>query len=276
MEDIEDIEQLADEIKVKILVVDDEPNIRLALTRALNFEGYFVTKAASGGEALELLQEYCYDLMLLDMRMPGMDGIEVMPQARKVCPNLLIIVLTGHPTMDNAIAAVKSHAVDYLLKPVNTHEIVKTVNRVVKKHAQQLRQHRVMRMMGEVVNVYRRIEEDSQPSELDEGRFVRAHPLLLDCARRAVMLEDDWSQVAFLTMHETKLLSSMMSNANEVLSCSRLAYDVWGEKVEEDDAQNTVRPHISRLRQKILDVFKRFELIQTVRGRGYIFVELQE
>ncbi len=122
-----------------VLVVDDEPNVCSALTRSLTLSGYRADAASSGHQALGLLQRTPYDLMLLDLRMPGMDGVEVMQRAREVRPDLLIIVLTGHATLESAITAVESHATDYLLKPVSLHDVATAVATALLQRAKVLR-----------------------------------------------------------------------------------------------------------------------------------------
>ena len=93
---------------VKLLVVDDEPHIRAPLVRALSLIGYDVGEAASGREALALLEQSTYDLMILDILMPDLNGIEVMQRAHRKWPELLIIVLTGNASLESAIVALRS------------------------------------------------------------------------------------------------------------------------------------------------------------------------
>ena len=118
--------------EARILVVDDEDRVREGLCWSLRVSGYTVDEALSGAQALALLGRGAFDLMLLDMNMPAMDGVEVMERARRVQPDLAIIVLTGHATLDSAIAAVKWGAGDYLLKPVGVQGLQAAVGTGVK------------------------------------------------------------------------------------------------------------------------------------------------
>ncbi len=122
----------------RLLVVDDEALIRTSLARALSLQGYAVEEAGCGREALESLKQTVYDLMVLDMHMPDIDGVAVMRHARHLQPELSIIILTGHPTLENAIAGVKLGAVDYLLKPASMREILAAVTEALQKRPQQL------------------------------------------------------------------------------------------------------------------------------------------
>jgi DNA-binding NtrC family response regulator len=110
-------------LKVRILVVDDEYTTRSAVARALSLLGYKAHAAGSGSEALSELAACEYDLMLLDLRMPGMDGMEVLAQARQSYPDLLVIVLTAYATPAGAVEAMRAGAADYLLKPCSLEEI---------------------------------------------------------------------------------------------------------------------------------------------------------
>ena len=104
-------------LPVPILVVDDEAAVRKALSATLEDEGYVVTGAASGAEALAALRSGRFEIVVTDLLMPGMDGIELLRQGLLIDPNLAGIVLTGHGSVPNAVEAMKSGAIDYVLKP---------------------------------------------------------------------------------------------------------------------------------------------------------------
>jgi two-component system nitrogen regulation response regulator NtrX len=131
-----------------ILIVDDEPNVRAPLAHALSLEGYRIREASSGQEALRRLEQASYDLMILDMYMPGIGGVEVMQQARQRYPTLPIIILTGKATLESAITAVKVHAADYLLKPVGMRKLVATVREVLERQATDKRQQELLQLIG--------------------------------------------------------------------------------------------------------------------------------
>lgn len=125
--------------KARLLIVDDEPRIRAMLERALNLMGYQAEATGSGSEALTLLAGMPFDLMVLDLHLPGMDGLEVMRRARQRHPDLQIIILTGHPTLESANAAVNLHAADYLIKPASVREIAGAIQQALQRRAKQWR-----------------------------------------------------------------------------------------------------------------------------------------
>lgn len=107
----------------RILVVDDEKNIRLTMVHALESSGFHVESAITGEEALLILRASPFDLMFLDLKMPGLDGIEVLRRAKQNWPLMPVVVITAHGTVDNAVEAMKLGAADFMQKPFMPDEI---------------------------------------------------------------------------------------------------------------------------------------------------------
>jgi len=106
------------EERIRVLVVDDEEVVRLGYRRVLSTDGFRVMAAGNGPEALEMMTGDRFDVVLLDLRMPGMDGLEVLEAIKKQWPESEVVVVTGYPSIETAKAAVKLGAYDYLAKPV--------------------------------------------------------------------------------------------------------------------------------------------------------------
>jgi len=237
-------------LPARILIVDDEAMPRMTIARALNLLGYRADEAASGAEALSKLAARFYDLMLLDLRMPGLDGVDVMRQVNKLCPDTLVIVLTAHATLESAIAAVRFGAVDYLLKPYSLRDTKAAIARVLENH--------------------RRVHE--APATLDK-RFLQRGPVTLDIEKRLAVVtsRDSHTLEAELTGNEAALLAYLMQSPDTLFSCRDLARSPLGYDVSEREAEDIVRPHISRLRNKIELDPAHPALIRTIRGKGYLF-----
>jgi DNA-binding response OmpR family regulator len=118
-------------ISKPILIVDDEKNIRLTLSQSLESLGVETDTAGNGEEALAKLKERDFGLMLLDIRMPGIDGMEVLRQVREIRPDIRIIMITAYGTIESAVEAIKLGAVDFLQKPFDPDEIRQLVSRVM-------------------------------------------------------------------------------------------------------------------------------------------------
>jgi CheY-like chemotaxis protein len=119
--------------KERVLLVDDERNIRLTLSRSLEALGVQIETAVNGEEALQKLQEDEFALLLLDLKMPGMDGMDVLHQVQERWPKTRVIVITAHGTINSAVEAMKLGAVDFIQKPFSPAEIRELVTKVLKR-----------------------------------------------------------------------------------------------------------------------------------------------
>ena len=227
-----------------ILVVDDERATRLSLSDILRLDGYDVQTAASGAEAVQLLAAGQIDLMLLDIKMPGMDGMQVLAEARRLSPQTVVILLTAHGTLDTAMQAIEEQAFGYLLKPSAPEAILDKVRRGLARRA-------------------------TAPRPNKSG-VVSGGGLQLDFARHDSMVS---GQRFHLTPAEFKLLAAMMARADEVISCQRLVREVQGYEVADHEAREIIRPMISRLRSKLKSYPRSAQCLVSVRGEGYMFTE---
>lgn len=254
------------ENKKKLLIVDDEEAILKPLERALSMVGYDVTTASDGSKALHLLGYSRFDLMVLDLQMPGMHGMEVMRRARELDRQLLIVVLTGTATLESAIEAVRSHAVDFLLKPVGITEVVTTVEDALRDHANDQHRKRVLDVLMSLTEPLRHMPgENGATSGSENGSTLR-----LDDANRVVYL-DETNESIPLTEGEAAVLRVFLNTPRQVLACRDLARLAWEYDLEEIEAQTLIRPYIFRLRQKLESDPNQPNRIRTVRGRGYLW-----
>ncbi len=260
----------------RVLVVDDEATIRLPIVRALELSGYTAQGVASGKDALEMLDQTPFDVMLLDMKMPGMEGVEVMRRAHVRQPDLQIIILTGNATLESAIAAVKSDAFDYLLKPASVHDITETIARALKDRSEQARPKHLLRTILDALQ-----EAESSETVLGAGAEAPISPsapksaplkvgtLLFDQEKRRLSIDEVLPRTVELTEGEATILTLLMKLPDQVLSCREITQAAWNYDLEEWEAQSLVRPYIFRLRQKIESRPDEPRFIRTIRGRGY-------
>jgi len=256
----------------RLLVVDDEVHIRTSLAKALRLVGYLVDEVASGQEALMLLEQTTYDLMVLDMLMPGTTGIDVLHQAHSLQPDLSILVLTGKPSLESAIVAVKSAVADYLLKPISIHEIIDAITQALQKRAAQTQKKYLVDVLGEMLEQAETSQATFRLPEKSYDRFIVAHPLILDHSKREVTYANDPARIVTLSKGETAVLACLMEESGHTLSCQHLVRAVWGYELVQKEAESVIRPYISRLRGKLETNPKKPSLIRTIRRRGYRFV----
>ncbi len=261
--------------QARILVVEDQPSTRFIVAEALAQAGYQVDQAASGEQALARLSSSSYDLMLLDLRMPGIDGLAVMKHVQESHSDLLVIVLTAYATLESAIAAVKAGASDYLLKPVSMRDIEAAVAQSLERRRESLRQRRLIGVIAQAVEA---LQSGANPQAVvapeTQERFLRCGAVSLDLEMRAVVIagsQTSENHQTDITTSEAAILAHLMKHPDTTFTCRRLAEVAFGYQVGEREAGQIVRPHISRLRGKIEPDPSDPRIIRTVIGKGYLF-----
>jgi len=224
-------------MKAHILVVDDDPRITDLLRRILAYEGYSVAIAASGSEALDRSLERPPDLVVLDIMLPGLDGLEVAQRLRTAGDNVPILMLTARDTVTDRVKGLETGADDYLVKPFAPEELVARVKALLRRSQEE--QHEVLRYAD---------------VELDTGTRI-AH-------RGAREIE--------LSPTEYELLLLFMKRPRQVLTREIILDRVWGMDFE--GSSNVMEVYVGYLRTK-LEAEGEPRLIQTVRGVGYVFKE---
>jgi len=124
-------------VKIRVLLVDDEEEFVETLAQRLEVREFDVTTAFNGADALERLEHEEVDLVVLDLQMPGVDGIAVLRKIKELKPLIEVIMLTGHATIETAIEGMKLGAFDFLIKPTETEELVEKINRAFDRKAEQ-------------------------------------------------------------------------------------------------------------------------------------------
>jgi DNA-binding response OmpR family regulator len=255
-------------MKAKILVVDDEKVARKSLADILRLEGYDVTEVEEGPKALDLLKEESYDLMLLDIRMPGMDGIEVMQKATESSPDTEIIMLTAHGSMESAVESLRFGAHDYLIKPSSPQEILSSVAGALARHAEAQRKRLLLGQMETSLQQLKDAEGVSQANVAGQRVISLPDGVMVDLARREVWRGNDR---VMLTPTEGKLLKVLLENKGRVMTHKDLVFLVQGYEITDWEAPEVLRPLVSRLRRKLSKFPDGDKWIVNVRGTGYVF-----
>ena len=215
---------------LRILVVEDEPQISNFLRVGLGYEGFSVAVAEDGHEALAELKRFNPQLVILDLMLPGISGMELAERMR-ADPELMIIMLTARDQVEDRIAGLKAGADDYLVKPFDFEELVARI-------------HAVTRRRGS-----------------PEAAVLKAGQLILDRDSRSVTMN---GEAVELTAKEFELLLLFMTHPGRVLSRRFILDQVWGHEFYDE---NNVEVYVRYLRLKLGDT--EHELIETVRGVGY-------
>jgi DNA-binding response OmpR family regulator len=239
-------------MKSNILVVDDEPVARQSLTEILRLEGYTVNSLPNGQAAVEYVRTHPVELMIVDLRMPGMDGLEVVQVVNQISPETEVILLTAFGTTESAIQALRLRIHDYLLKPAPPVQVVNSVKKGLSRREARLKLRGVSA-----------VDSDAGIAEfsLKDGTHI-------DLSRRQVRKKD---QVIHLTPAEGRLLRVLIENPGRVYSHRELVLLVQGYDTSQREAPEILRPLVSRLRHKLETFPSLSEKIVSVRGTGYLY-----
>jgi DNA-binding response OmpR family regulator len=228
----------------RILLVDDEQSIQTLLSYPLRKEGYHVTSALDGSEALQRFDEGRFDLVVLDLMLPRRDGVEVCRELRQRS-QVPIIMLTAKGSESDKVAGLEVGADDYITKPFSMREFRSRVKAALRRS----------RMVAPLVD------------QGEEGPIVQGE-LTIDFDRRQVTLAREEIRVTYV---EFEILGALARSPGRVLTRETLLEHVWGDSEYRDP--RTVDVHIRHLREKIERDPKEPEFLFTVRGVGYRFVE---
>lgn len=226
--------QVGDIYGVKILIIEDEEKIARFIELELGFEGYETIKAFDGRTGLEMAENCNYDLILLDIMLPGLNGMEVLRRIRRLS-EVPIIILTARDNVIDKVSGLDNGADDYITKPFAIEELLARIRNVLRKN--------------------------NPSSELEP---LSAGGVTLDPGRRLVTAQ---GKPVELTKREFDLLHYLLKNKGLVISREILLERVWGFEFE--GQTNTVDVYVRFLRAKIDDVFN-IKLISTIRGVGYV------
>ncbi len=230
---------LINRMMMKILIIEDDEKVADALKEGLLNSGYSVDVANTGEDGFFLLNTQHYDILLLDLMLPGHDGLEILKTIRKRGMDLPVLILTARDTIEDKVTGLDSGADDYLIKPFAFVELLARIRALLRRGKK---------------NGIKRIECANLKMDLIKHSVARG------------------GQSIQLTAREFDLLEYLMRHKDEIVSREMLASDVWHETNRATPIDNLIDVHIARLRRKIDDPFK-VKLLHTVRGVGFILSE---
>lgn len=223
---------------MRVLVVEDDKELNQFIRTALKREGFVTDSAPNGKEALELARETEYDVILLDMMMPELNGLTVLKELRKKGTPSAILMVTSQSHETDKLAGLNNGADDYLVKPFLVSELIARIRAVLRRR---------------------------QPAnQKDSSTMLKAGEIQIDLLKHEVSIK---GKLVKLTKKEFELLEYLMRHPNQILSQTVLTQHVWNVDFEADS--NALEVHIAHLRDKISQ--EKRPLIVTLRGMGYRF-----
>ena len=224
----------------RILTIEDDPAIRRGIVDALRFAGYETLQAGDGDAGLELATKGQFDLLLLDLVLPGREGFEILQEVRRLRPTLPVIILTARGEEADRVRGLRDGADDYVVKPFSVKELLARVEAVMRRTAER-------------------------PSDLTEVKIPGGR---IDLARREVRFNDD--RRIELSEREVELVHYLATNNGRAIARDELLANVW-RITPKGISTRTIDMHIARLREKLEDDPGQPAVILTVRGKGYMF-----
>lgn len=225
---------------MEVLVVEDEKKVAQALERGLGREGYQVTLARTGEEGYYLLGVRSFDLVVLDLMLPGRSGLEILATLRDRDRAIPVLILTARDAVEDRVVGLDTGADDYLVKPFAFPELLARIRALVRR--------------GRAAEAPLHLRVADLEMDVPARRVARA------------------GRELELTMREFELLEYLLRNRGRVVSREMLSRDVWKETRRVTPLDNVIDVHIARLRRKVDEPFDA-KLIHTVRGVGFIVKE---
>ncbi|MEY2819217.1 MAG: response regulator [Chloroflexota bacterium] len=262
-----------------ILIIDDEASIRKTLARILQQAGFEVTTAESAEQGLDYLKTTQFDMILTDLRMPGMHGMEALKVIHTEYPSLPVILFTAQPDVNSAVEALRHGATDYLLKPIKPEAIIERTRAILSKQQREKRKRDIQTQIDALQNELKELNGDepvnkplTQPLNslsLEKERYVKRGKLVLDLHTRRVLLNDEPLNTPPTSFD---YLLALARHSPDVVDYQTLVAEAQGYQTDLREAQELTKWHIHQLRQIIeADVHNPVHLIN-VRGTGYRLV----
>jgi DNA-binding response OmpR family regulator len=229
----------------KILVIEDDPAIREGMVDALSYEGYKPIEAAEGKAGLQLALTACCDLILLDLVLPEVGGLEILREVRRARPTLPVICLTARGEESDRVSGLRLGADDYVVKPFSIKELMARIQAVLRRSPERPADVQRMEIPGGTVNLMRR------EVIFSDGRRVE------------------------LSQRESELLEYLARNPGRAVSRKEILSRIWQIHSGGVDTR-TIDMHVARLREKLGDRGATPRVLLTVRGKGYMIAAGQE
>jgi len=258
-----------------ILVIDDEAALRQTLARILQRAGYEVTTAESGEMGISILSSALFDLVYMDIRMPGMGGLQTLKAIHASQPNLPVILFTAQPDMNSAVEALRLGAADYLLKPLQPEVLLERTRATLARLEKDRRKREIQAQIETLQSELKNLETDESsaviatPATPNGERFLSRGNLTLDMHTRRVTIGN---RMVNLPPTAFDYLLTLARHAPNVVDYQTLVAEAQGYQAEAREAQELVKWHIHHIRQAIEADAQNPTYIINVRGNGYRLV----
>jgi DNA-binding response OmpR family regulator len=258
-----------------ILIIDDEAGLRQTMARILLRAGFEVTTAASGKESLALLNEHSFDMVYLDIRMPDMNGLDVLKTIHTRFPDVPVILFTAQPDLHSAVEALRRGALDYLMKPLKPETVIERTRDIISEQNKKKRRREILQQMDELqaeldaLDGIEPADRKTVPEDAPFDRFIKRNTLSLDLHTRRVMINDRPVNLAPTSFDYLLVLAR---HSPQTVDYQTLVTEAQGYKADPREAQELTKWHIHNIRQAIQSDGNNPIHVINVRGSGYRLV----
>jgi two-component system alkaline phosphatase synthesis response regulator PhoP len=260
-----------------ILIIDDEAGLRQMMARVLQRAGYEVTTAANGKEGLAIASEQTFDLLYLDIRMPGLNGLEVLKISHAKFPDLPVVLFTAQPDLHSAVEALRHGATDYLLKPLKPQAVIDRTRAILASKQEERRKHELQRQIDALqVELHSiqspkgdAVDSKHQLVSTTEHRFLKHGRLTLDLLTQRATLNE---RAVSLPSASFDYLVVLARHAPNVVDFLTLVAEAQGYETDLREAQELSRWHVHHIRQLLEPDPRNPIYLLNIRGTGYRLV----
>lgn len=259
-----------------ILIIDDEAALRQTLARVLQQAGFEVTTAENGEQGLDFLKTTDFDMVFMDLRMPGLTGLEVLKLIHTGYPSLPVVLFTAQPDLSSAVEALRNGATDYLLKPLKPKAIIERAQTILANQQKENRKRDIVLQIEALQTELKSLESGeniqitpAQFSSIEKDRFIKRGALVLDMHTRRLIINE---QTINIPPTSFDYLVVLARHAPNVVSYQTLVAEAQGYQADGREAQELTKWHIHQLRQAIEKESHNPSYLINVRGTGYRLV----
>ena len=253
-----------------ILIMDDEAELRQTLARILQQAGFEVTTAENGEQGLSFIQTTNFDLIFMDLRMPGMAGLDVLKLIHVNYPTIPVVLFTAQPDLNSAVEALRNGATDYLLKPLKPQAIIQRAQSILANQQKENRKREIAlqieALQGELKSLSNGQTSPLQTIQTGTDRFLKRGALVLDLHARRVIINEKAINLPSTSFDYLLVLARHSPNT---VSYQTLVAEAQGYQANVREAQELTKWHIHQLRQAIEQDTHNPSYLINVRGTGY-------
>lgn len=258
-----------------ILIIDDEATLRQSLARILQQAGFEATTAENADQGLAFIETTLFDLVFMDLRMPGIAGLDALKLIHANYPTLPVVLFTAQPDLNSAVEALRSGATDYLLKPLKPQIVIENAQKII---ASRQKEKRKLEIMQQIENLQAELKSlninngDTGPlpaARVDANRFIKRGTLVLDLHKRCLNINE---HAVNLPPTSFEYLLVLARHSPDVVSYQTLVTEAQGYQADLHEAQELSKWHIHQLRQAIEPDIHSPTYLINVRGTGYRLV----